>query len=124
MGGSSKNRSGETRQATDSTMNRRASGRTDNSVLMGQQRDMQNGILGIVMPIMEELIGSGLSLFGMNPNMPKGTQTPSDMMPDIVTAGQPGMEDPMAQQQQQMPQSQPQGRVPYRAGLFNMGGMR
>lgn len=124
MGGSSKNRSGETRQATDSTMGRLAGGRTDNSVLMGQQRDMQNGILGIVMPIMQELIGSGMNLFGMNPNMPQGTQTPSDTTPDIVTAGQPGMEDPMAQQQQPMPESQPQGRRPYRAGLFNMGGMR
>lgn len=168
MGGSSKNRSGETRQATDSTMSNLAKGRTDNKVLMDQQSEMQEGILGIVMPVMQELIGSGLSLFGMNPNMPKGTQSVTEAAPDIVAAAnsapapQP-VQSAYDQRIGQLMQNQnmtrqdaidnqahamqmgadfnndgavgndewrqyqaggQQGRVPYRAGLFNMGGMR
>ena len=100
MGSRSRSNSSNTSGQTQNTMNQMARGRTDNSVLMGQQDQMQNNMLSKMLPMFDAMVGNGMNMFQSNPNYDGQMPTPMSMM-DIFQAMQPQEPEP----QQQAPQA-------------------
>lgn len=96
MGSRSKSRSSNTSGQTQNTMNQLAQGRTDNSVLMGQQAQMRNDMLSQVAPMFDAMVQNGMSVFNSNPNYDGQMSAPMSLM-DIFSAMQP--QEPAPQQQ-------------------------
>lgn len=84
----SRSKSSNTSGQTQGTMNQLARGRTDNSLLMGQQAQMRNDMLSQVAPMFDAMVQNGMSVFNSNP-MGGGAPMPMMSITDIMNALQP-----------------------------------